>query len=199
MTVRSTSSALGTFPAVGIPTGRLADRTTSSLPRTGSDDEQNHHDDDGDDEGTRWRSCGWSRCLRAGGDQRPYSVSPIASPIPPSGLNGRHRCPPATSSTIRIRRADRLEVLLAPLLTPRSLPRRRRTLGRQPRPPAQSTSTGARGLLPRAPEPEDAKPHQSFAARYRAAQRLAVGRCPIDAGLICRLADPRVPPRPAAA
>jgi hypothetical protein len=32
-------------------------------------------------------------------------------------------------------------------------------------------------------------PQQSFAARYRAAQRLAGGRCPIEAGLICRLAD----------
>jgi hypothetical protein len=31
-------------------------------------------------------------------------------------------------------------------------------------------------------------PHQNFAARYRA-QRLAGGRCPIEAGLICRLAD----------
>ena len=35
-----------------IPIGRLADRATSSLPRTESDDEQNHHDDDGDDEGS---------------------------------------------------------------------------------------------------------------------------------------------------
>ena len=32
-------------------------------------------------------------------------------------------------------------------------------------------------------------PHETFAARYRAAQRLAGGRCPIEAGLICRLAD----------
>jgi hypothetical protein len=32
-------------------------------------------------------------------------------------------------------------------------------------------------------------PHQTFAARYRASQRLAGGRCPIEAGLICRLAD----------
>ena len=32
-------------------------------------------------------------------------------------------------------------------------------------------------------------PQESFAARYRAAQRLAGGRCPIEAGLICRLAD----------
>ena len=32
-------------------------------------------------------------------------------------------------------------------------------------------------------------PQQSFAARYRAAERLAGGRCPIEAGLICRLAD----------
>ena len=30
---------------------------------------------------------------------------------------------------------------------------------------------------------------QSFAARYRAAERLAGGRCPIEAGLIRRLAD----------
>ena len=32
-------------------------------------------------------------------------------------------------------------------------------------------------------------PQESFAARYRAAERLAGGRCPIEAGLICRLAD----------
>jgi hypothetical protein len=32
-------------------------------------------------------------------------------------------------------------------------------------------------------------PLESFAARYRAAERLAGGRCPIEAGLICRLAD----------
>jgi hypothetical protein len=32
-------------------------------------------------------------------------------------------------------------------------------------------------------------PQQTFAARYRAAERLAGGRCPIEAGLICRLAD----------
>ena len=32
-------------------------------------------------------------------------------------------------------------------------------------------------------------PLQSFAARDRAAERLAGGRCPIEAGLICRLAD----------
>jgi hypothetical protein len=31
--------------------------------------------------------------------------------------------------------------------------------------------------------------YESFAAHYRAAQRLAGGRCPIEAGLICRLAD----------
>jgi hypothetical protein len=30
---------------------------------------------------------------------------------------------------------------------------------------------------------------ESFAARYRAAERLAGGHCPIEAGLICRLAD----------
>ena len=30
---------------------------------------------------------------------------------------------------------------------------------------------------------------ESFAARYRAAERLAGGRCPIEAGLICSLAD----------
>ena len=32
-------------------------------------------------------------------------------------------------------------------------------------------------------------PNAQLAARYRAAQRLAGGHCPIDAGLICRLAD----------
>jgi hypothetical protein len=31
--------------------------------------------------------------------------------------------------------------------------------------------------------------HESFAARYDAALRLAGGRCPIEAGLIGRLAD----------
>ena len=41
--------------------------------------------------------------LRAGGiNSRLYSVSPIVSPIPPPGLNGRHRCQPASSSTIRV-------------------------------------------------------------------------------------------------
>ena len=32
-------------------------------------------------------------------------------------------------------------------------------------------------------------PLQSFAARHRAAERLAGGRCPIEAGVIGRLAD----------
>jgi hypothetical protein len=32
-------------------------------------------------------------------------------------------------------------------------------------------------------------PQESFAVGYRAAERLAGGRCPIEAGLICRLAD----------
>jgi hypothetical protein len=32
-------------------------------------------------------------------------------------------------------------------------------------------------------------PQQNFAARYRAAERLAGGRCPIEAGLIGRVAD----------
>jgi hypothetical protein len=32
-------------------------------------------------------------------------------------------------------------------------------------------------------------PQQTFAARYRATERLAGGRCPIEAGLLCRLAD----------
>jgi hypothetical protein len=77
-TVRSSSSAFAISRAVRIPTGRLADRATSSLPRTGSDDEQNNHDDDGDDEsddGDRAGAHGVSEPV--GINWRPYSVSPM--------------------------------------------------------------------------------------------------------------------------
>ena len=65
-------------------------------------------------------------------------------------------CAPARALRARapvgVRRPQRLEMLAALLLTPRPLPRRRGPVGRQPRPPAQSTSTGARHSNGRAPE-----------------------------------------------
>ena len=79
--------------------------------------------------------------------------------------------------------------------------------GRQPRPPPIHV-TGARHSNGRAPENRrNTMPQETFAARYRAAERLAGGRCPIEAGLICRLADHECrhgrlafdPPRPVAA
>lgn len=76
---------------------------TSSLPRTGSDDEQNHHDDDSNDEGEdgdRAGAHGASEPVRINWATLPRSL--IAPPIPPSGLNGRNRCLPATSSAIRV-------------------------------------------------------------------------------------------------
>jgi hypothetical protein len=77
-TVRSRPSAWATSPAVRIPTGRLADRATSSLTRTGSDDEQNHHDDDDNDEGDDGDRAGAHGVSEPVGiSWRPYSVSPI--------------------------------------------------------------------------------------------------------------------------
>jgi hypothetical protein len=68
---------------VRIPTGRLADRATSSLTRTGSDDEHNHHDDDDNDEGDDGDRAGAHGVSEPVGiNWRPYSVSPIVSPIP---------------------------------------------------------------------------------------------------------------------
>jgi hypothetical protein len=80
-----------------VPTGRFADRATSSLPRTGSEDEHDHDDDDDKDEsgdGDRAGAHGVSEPV--GINWRPYSIprtggSPRRTPEP-TGCPWRRPC-----------------------------------------------------------------------------------------------------------
>ena len=51
-----------------VPTGRFADRATSSLPRTGSEDEHDHDDDDDKDESGDGDRAGAHGVSETGGD-----------------------------------------------------------------------------------------------------------------------------------